>query len=113
MSEPTHDEEIQDKIALSEARTETKIARLEGKLETMQATLAGKLDAIGDKVSADHEFNRNSRLIQYGLFLALAGLLVAMATYGDTMFGRGMDVSSLIQNTIKETLAQQSQAAKK
>jgi len=112
MSDPTR-EEIQAQIAASEARTDTRIARLEGKLETMQATLSGKIDAIGEKISADHEFNRSTRWVQYGLALALAALIVTMATYGDAMFGRGMDVRNVVQNTIKETLAQQAQAPKK
>jgi hypothetical protein len=48
-----------------------------------------------------------------GLAVALAGLIVAMASYGDAMFVRGVDIRDVVQSTIKETLAQQSQAPKK
>ena len=33
--------------------------------------------------------------------------MVGLSTYGDAMFGRGMNVRDVIQTTIKETLAQQ------
>jgi hypothetical protein len=112
MSEPTR-EEMQSQIALAEARTDTKIVRLEGRLEAMQATLSGKIDAVSEKISADHEYNRSTRWVIVGLAFALAALMVTMATYGDALFGRGMDVQNVIQSTIKETLAQQSQVPRK
>ena len=79
----------------------------------MQATLSGKIDAVSEKISADHEYNRSTRWVIVGLAFALAALMVTMATYGDALFGRGMDVQNVIQSTIKETLAQQSQAPRK
>jgi hypothetical protein len=100
-------EEIQAQIAASEARGDTRVARLEGKIDTAVATLSGKLDALSDKISADHAYHRGTRWIIIGLALALAALVVTMATYGDAMFGRGMDVRDVVQSTIKETLAQQ------
>jgi hypothetical protein len=106
MTDRTH-EEVSAKIAAAEARTDTKIVRLEGKLDTVTATIVGKLDAVNDKISADHEYNRTTRWVIVSLVAALALLIVGMATYGDAMFGRGLDVRDLIQTTIKETLAQQ------
>jgi hypothetical protein len=116
---PTRDE-IQDKIAASEARTEARVARLEGRIDTLVATIGGridvlgsKIDALGDKASAAQADSRETRseisesrrwvigaIIVVGV--ALAGLIVAMATYGDAMFGRGMNVRDLVQTTIKE-----------
>ncbi len=119
-------EEMQDKIAASEARTEARVARLEGKIDTLVATIGGridvlgsKIDALGDKASAAQADSRETRsaisesrrwvigtIIVVGV--ALAGLIVTMATYGDAMFGRGMNVRDLVQTTIKEL--QQAQA---
>ena len=85
--------EMDAKIDVASARAQTDLARLEGKLETLTATLVGKLDTVTEKISADHEYNRNTRWVIVGLAAALAALIVGMATYGDAMFGRGMDVS--------------------
>jgi hypothetical protein len=112
MSEPTR-EEMESHIALAEARTDVKIVRLEGRLETMQAILSGKMDAISEKISADHAYNRSTRWVMVALAAALGGLMVAMATYGDALFVRGMNVQEVIQNTIEKTLFQQSQPPRK
>ncbi len=108
MAEPTR-EEIKAEIAASEARAATKIAELTGELRTLNASLGAKIDAVGEKVGTDIDYNRATRWVMVGLIItvafALAGLIVAMATYGDALFGRGMDVHDLIQATVKETLA--------
>jgi hypothetical protein len=124
-------EEIQDKIAASEARTEARVVRLEGKIDTLVATIGGrmdvlasKIDALNDKASAAQADNLQTRseIQAYNLQtrseisesrrwtmgttivvgLALAGLIVGMLTYGDEMVGRGMTVRDLVQTTIKE-----------
>jgi hypothetical protein len=98
---------VHAEIAASEARSETKMVRLEGKFDTISATILGKLDAVSEKMTADHEYNRSTRLVIVstvaGVAVALAALVVAMATYGDTMFGRGMNVKDVVQAVIKET----------
>jgi hypothetical protein len=105
MSDVTR-EEIQAQIAASEARGDTRVARLEGKIDTLTATIIGKLDAANEKMSADHEYNRTTRWVIVGLAIAIGGLMVGMATYGDAMFGRGMSVRDVVQTVLKENANQ-------
>jgi hypothetical protein len=103
----TQDEFTEAKLSAVEARTDTKIVRLEGKLETLSATIISRFDQLSEKLSADQDYNRNTRWFIIGSaltsFFALAGLLVAMMTYGDALFGRGMNVRDVIQTTVEQT----------
>jgi hypothetical protein len=105
MNDPTR-EEINAIIKASEAGTETKIARLEGKIDTLAAMLLGRLDALRDDVRNSDEYNRTTRWMLFGTFLAgifaIAALIVGMATYGDALFWRGMNVRDVVQSVIKE-----------
>jgi hypothetical protein len=101
------------KIARSAAEAETKLTRLEGKIDTLMATIVGKLDAANEKMSADHEYNRTTRWVMVGLAIALAGLIVTLATYGDAMFGRGMNVRDVVQTVLKESATQATKEAPK
>jgi len=101
------------KISAAEARTDTKIVRIEGKIDTAVATLLGEMKAIRDDVRSSDQYNRDSRFFILGSILAavlaLAAIAVAMATYGDALFGRGMNVRDVVQTTIKDTLEHQNQ----
>jgi hypothetical protein len=127
MADPSR-EEVDAKIAASEARSKTDIALFEGKLETLAATLTGKmetlqtsltgkmetiqasltgrLDALQTSISDADKYNRDSRLFVLGAFitsaLALGLLIAAMAAYGDALFGRDMNVRDVVQAVIKE-----------
>jgi hypothetical protein len=105
MNDPTRDE-INAIIKASEAGTETKIARLEGKIDTLATMLLGRLDALRDDVRKSDEYNRTTRWMLFGTFLAgifaIAALIIDMATYGDSLFGRGMNVRDVVQSVIKE-----------
>jgi hypothetical protein len=109
MSDPTR-EEIQAQIAASEARGDTRVARLEGKIDTLAATLVGKIDTLQSDLHKSDSYNRDSRLITIATIvasaLALGGLIATMATYGDAMFGRGMNVRDVVQTVLKETATQ-------
>jgi hypothetical protein len=111
-------EEMKAQIDASKASMETLVTRLEGKIETLVATIGGrmdvlasKIDALGDKVSAADAYNRGTRAWVIGTVitvgLALGGVIAAMLSYGDSMFGHGLEVRQLVQTMIKE---QQSQA---
>ena len=88
-------EEIDAKIATSEARTDTKFARLEG-----------KLDLVLGQATAAHEAARGLKttIIATGLgtVLALAALLMAVVTYGDAIFSRGMSVRDVVKAVAQE-----------
>lgn len=116
MSDPTR-EEINAMIAASEARNETKLTRVEGKIDTLTATITAAInanaaahvsqfEALRDKISAADQYNRDSRFFVIGTVLtsafAVAGLVVALATYGDALFGRGMNVRDVVQAAVKD-----------
>jgi hypothetical protein len=105
MSDPTREEireEVKDKIASAEARTDTKIERLGGKIEMLSATLGAKLDIVNQRL-ADHSKDRNLIIGTIVLsVISLAVLLIAVATYGDALFGRGISVRDVTQTVIKE-----------
>jgi hypothetical protein len=104
-------EEIAAQIAAAEARSATSLARVEGKIETAVASILGELKATRDDVRQADQYNRDSRLVILGAIvasvLALAGLVVSLATYGDAVFSRGMSVRDVIQSTIKDYQATQ------
>ena len=112
MAGPTR-EEIDAKLETAAAQTDTKIARIDGKLDTISATLVGefkvlgeRLSGLGEKVSADHEYNRATQWVMIGAIVtsafAIAGLIVTMAVYGDALFARGMNVRDVVQTVFKE-----------
>jgi hypothetical protein len=100
------DDLIDAKIARAEAQTETKILRLEGRFENIATSINAKLDSLIGQVG---EQRRDRNLIigtivvsALTLFAALAGLTVGMATYGDALFGRGMNVRDVVLTVFKE-----------
>lgn len=101
MPDPTR-EEIDAKIAASEARGRTDIVRFEGKLETFAATLSGKMDALQTSIQVAAAYNRGTRSVIIASAFALAALIVGMATYGDALFGRGMNVRDVVQAVVRE-----------
>lgn len=103
---PGSDELTDAKIEAVDARTDTKITRLEGKIDVLTATIVGKINSLKDDVSKSDQYNHDTRWVLISTFVvgvfALAGLLVAIATYGDALFGRGMSVRDVVQTVIKE-----------
>jgi hypothetical protein len=112
MADPTR-EEIQAQIAASEARGDTRNVRLEGKLDTISATILGKIGELSAQVA---EQRRDRNLIIGTIVvaaIAVGGLVVSMATYGDALFGRGMNVRDVVQAVIKENSIQSTKDAPK
>ena len=90
------------KLAAVEARTDTKIARMEGRIDTAFASLAGKLDTINVRL-ADQTKDRNLVIGTIVVSaISIAVLLIGLATYGDALFGRGMNVRDVVQSVVKE-----------
>jgi hypothetical protein len=106
-------EEMKAVVDAAEARGDTKIVRLEGKIDTLTATIGVKFDSLSADIAKSRLETSESRNIVIATIIAsafaVAGLLVVMATYGDALFGRGMDVHKVIQDTVHEV---QEQAAK-
>jgi hypothetical protein len=110
---PGPDELTDKKIELVEAHTDTKIERLGGKIEVLTTTIVGKIESLKDDVSKlkddiskSDQYNHDTRLVLISTFvvgfLAMAGLLVTVVTYGDAIFGRGMSVRDVVHAVITE-----------
>ena len=90
------------KIAKSQAETETKIVRMEGKIDTAFAALGGKLDTVNQRL-ADQTKDRNLVIGTIVVSaISVAVLIIGLATYGDALFGRGMNVRDVVQSVMKE-----------
>jgi hypothetical protein len=95
---PGSDELTDAKIEAAEARTDTKIERLGGKIDT----LGIKLDTVNQKL-ADQTKDRNliiGTIVVSAISIAI--LLIGLATYGDAIFGRGMNVRDVVHAVIQE-----------
>jgi hypothetical protein len=114
---PKGDELIDAKIAAAEARTETKIARVEGKIDLMGADLSAKIGAVlavvsetkaqlaADKSERTAHLNNNRNAIVttvFGVGVGIVALLIAVMTYGDSIFSRGMSVREIVKALASE-----------
>jgi hypothetical protein len=99
---PGSDELTDKKIELAEAHTDTKIERLGGKIDTLSATLGTKLDIVNQRLS-DQTKDRNliiGAIVASAISIAI--LLIGLATYGDALFGRGMNVRDVVHAVVIE-----------
>jgi hypothetical protein len=98
------------KIARTSAETDTKIARMEGKIDTLSATILAELRGVRDDVRTADQYNRGTRWALIGVMatsaFALAGLGLGLVTYGDAIFGRGMNVRDIVQSAVKDVYDQ-------
>lgn len=103
MADQTRDDELlKARLGTVAAETDTKIARIEGKLDTIAAMLGSKLDTVNEKL-ADQTRDRNLIIGTIVLAaLAVIGAFIGLASYGDALFGRGMDVRDVVQAVLKE-----------
>lgn len=88
MADPSR-EEIDAKIAASEARTDTKIARLDGKLDLVLS----KLDNVRDD-------NRTLRSNQWVIAFGLAVLIVGVVALFPVFFGIGTQIKDMIDSSV-------------
>jgi hypothetical protein len=89
MAEHTR-EEVDAKIAASEARTDTKIARIEGKLDLVLS----KLDSVRDD-------NRANRANQWIIGFGLAALMIAIVALLPVFFGIGAQVKDMVDHAVE------------
>ena len=101
MPGPTR-EELDLVMQASEARTDAKLAGFQGQFDV----LAVKLDTIVASIKEQRtEATANRTAIVTTVLtvgFALAGLLVAVVSYGDSVFSRGMSVRELVHSTVEE-----------
>ncbi len=64
--------------------------------------------AIRDDVRKTDQYSRDTRWVLFVTIVtaavAIGGLIVGPATYGDALFWRGMNVREVIQSTVKDTI---------
>jgi hypothetical protein len=87
-------EEIDAKIAASEARSETKIARLEGKMDIL-------IEKVGASTTAIREDGRATRAniwaVGVGILLLIGALIAAFPAF----FDMGGHVADLVEHAVK------------
>lgn len=92
MPDPTR-EEVDAKIAASEARTDTKLAKIDGKLDLVIA----KIDHVTESNSFLHKEIADSRraVIANGwiIFAAIIAVIAILVTAGPSLFDLGMKIA--------------------
>ena len=88
-------DEVDAKIALSNAQTDTKFARLEG-----------KLDLVLSKMAEVQESTRATRANQWVIGTALAVLIVALAFGVPTVFGFGLQLRDVVHSEVLNSHSQ-------
>lgn len=98
MPDPTR-EEMDAKIAASEARTDTKIARLEGKLDLVIT----KIDHVTESNRFLHKEVADSRraVIANGwiIFAAIIAVIAILVTAGPAIFELGIKIGDIIKSS--------------
>jgi hypothetical protein len=93
------------------------IARVEGKIDLMGADLSAKIGAVlavvsetkaqlaADKSERTAHLNNNRNAIVttvFGVGVGIVALLIAVMTYGDSIFSRGMSVREIVKALASE-----------
>jgi hypothetical protein len=78
----------------------------DAKLDAVNARNDSKIGLLLSEVDHLQRYSAESRTLILGSFaggiLALAALIVAMATYGDALFGRGMSVHDVVRDITRD-----------
>ena len=119
-------DDMELRIAASEARTDTKFAQLLGGIETMRAELGGELKAMSARIAGveGRLGSVESRLgtvegyaagIKFwviGTGIAVLALAIAIFAFGNDRFGLGLGVSAIAdraaQRAVEQALPRQS-----
>ncbi len=97
-------EEIDAKIAASEARTDTKITRFEGKLDLVLSKLED-VKATNETIRTDvREDGRSTRANLWTIAFGLAILIVTLAALYPSFFGIGAQVKDMVDSAVQSHL---------
>ena len=112
MSDQLTREEIDAKIAASEARTDSKFARIEGKFDLVFE----KLDRIHNDFNLLREDNASLRNDNkslkfqiWGVGVGLAALIVAVISLLPPFFGAGVQIKDIVDAAIEKKLTHENQ----
>jgi hypothetical protein len=106
MAEPPSREEIDAKLAATEARAETRFAQLIGEVRTGFAELRGELQANNALLSEEKAGRRVTNSLVVGSALTIAALVVAIFALGDAWFNNGVIVRDAAHNAATEAVEQ-------
>lgn len=125
MAEPTR-EEIDAKIAASEARADTKftevLRHIDGQTATLEKSIAGldaRLDGragtfekeiavLGTRMEAVERSTSGIKTTVIGTGVALAALIVGVLAFGDQLFGLGLSASDIAERAAQKVSSEQS-----
>jgi hypothetical protein len=93
-------EEIDAKIAASEARTEIKITRLEGKLDLVLAKIDSVREENNHQFSSAKDDSRAIRANQWVIAFGLAVLIVAVVALFPVFFGIGVQIKDIVAHEV-------------
>jgi hypothetical protein len=111
MSEQTR-EEVDAKIAASEARADTKFAQLFGKIDTSNAELKGELGKIAVRIAGVERSTGGLHTTIIVTAVAVVGVLVAILTFGQQWLGIGLTTRDLVHAVAAEIELQKSSPAR-
>ena len=98
-------EEIDAKIAASEARTETKITRLEGKLDLVLAKLDSAREDNKQQFASAKDDSRAIRSNQWMIAFGLAAIIVAVVALFPVFFGIGVQLKDIVAHEVETRIA--------
>lgn len=94
-------EEIDAKLAASEARTETRFAEMNGKVDLMLSRMDTLASAVADSRQDSKEEARHTRQTLW----AVAAIIVAIVGIATTVWLGGIDVGSKISELVDQKVA--------
>ena len=106
MAEPPSREEIDAKLAATEAHAETRFAQLIGEMRTGFAELRGELRANNTLLMDEKAGRRVTNSLVVGSAIAIAALVVAIFALGAAWFNNGVIVRDAAHNAATEAVEQ-------
>jgi hypothetical protein len=91
---------------LAEARTDKKFADMLGEVRVGFASIEGKISALDGRLSALERATAGIKPTIILTGLAVAALMVATLTYGQTWFGIGVSARDVVKSAVAEYISQ-------
>lgn len=99
-------DEMELRVAASEARTDTKFAQLLGSIETMKAELGGELKALNARIAGLEGNVSGMRFWIVGTGIAVLALTVTILSFGNDRFGLGVDLGTVADEAARRAVEQ-------
>jgi hypothetical protein len=103
---PMSSDEMELRIAASEARTDTKFAQLLGSIETMKAELGGEFKALNARIAGVESDVSGIRFWIIGTGIAVLALTVGILAFGNDRFGLGVDLGTVADEAARRAVEQ-------